>query len=556
MKQIRKIARGVAAIDENLLDECPASDKIWANHIGYTLSLTFVVLFGIVFYSMTYIDGAHVIFDAQSNSIKLDSHPFSYLDYLRYALIALIIALIIFLFDRAFYQSDWFLHATYGTESTILEKSKSIISKFLRISVRLVISLALAYALSIFLELKFYESELLTAMQKKHHQENIEHYDALKTYAKTLDAEESELKQEEARLVKQIQNMNNGIFSWSDDAIFQQLIKSHRILQSGLENNISSLNHRREQKLKNLEQEQDFLEDTLENHENKYNQFVFIHDEELDGNKVKINIEGETFETSGHEGNGTNTKLFSLKINEIHRKVKSIKKDLNKVNNKIKTINNEFDNDIATLKQSVLDDLSEFKKEKNDYKSKKKKNLDENKETIKRRLEATLDRIQIRLKYLQNNKNYDIKQHYQEVMQSPEFIPFRDGMMSRLITFKELSKDPIYGEEITFFSWIVKGFLIFLEIIPVISKMLFGPPTVYATKLQMRTKRITENLIINQGETLQDMQEQIDIEDKKRELIEARWQTRLKASFHHISDDDLNDMMKLSIDAHTSKNVA
>lgn len=219
MLKIDKVARRIAAIDENLLEECPQSDKIWVNHIGYALSLTFVVIFGIVFYSLTYLDGAQIVLDTQNNAVKFDTHPFSVIDYVKYALIAMVIALVVFLFDRAFYQSDWFVQTPYGVENTVWEKSINIISKFFRIAVRLTISVALAYALSIFLELKLYESELLDTMQKKHFNENKLHYESLKVYADRLNSEEIELKNEEERLLKQIQNISNGVISWSEDKV-------------------------------------------------------------------------------------------------------------------------------------------------------------------------------------------------------------------------------------------------------------------------------------------------------------------------------------------------
>ena len=104
MKIVQKFARQVAAIDESLLSECPQADKTWANHIGYALILTFVVVFGLVFYSLMTIDGAKVIFDMQTNAVKMESNSHNLWSYIRFGAVATVIALVIFLFDRTFYQ--------------------------------------------------------------------------------------------------------------------------------------------------------------------------------------------------------------------------------------------------------------------------------------------------------------------------------------------------------------------------------------------------------------------------------------------------------------------
>lgn len=555
MLNVKKFARRVAAVDENLLDECPESDKIWANHIGYALSLTFVVLFGVVFYSMTYIDGAQILFDPQSSSVKFESHPFSYVDYLKYALIAFIIALVIFLFDRAFYQSDWFLHAPYGEESTIWEKSKNIFSKFFRITVRLVISLSLAYALSIFLELKFYESELLSAMQKKHLNENKEHYDALTKYADTLDAEEEELKKEEIKLLEQIQNINSGVFSWAKDKVVNGFKSEKKEYAEKIKSNILVLEKELEQKIANLKLDRTPIEEQMKRLLSEYNEMGLLYQAEVGGVK-EIKIGDKMIKATGIQKEGKIAKMYKKRKEQLKKGIDIEEKKLYEVNSMIKTIRQKHDQQIQTLEKDMIQQIDSINKAEKEYKQKVEENFQANAESIKERLKNTLQRVQKRLEDLLLNKEQYVKKYYQEVMQSPEFIPFRDGMMSRFIAFKELSKDPVYGDEISFFSWIVKGFLIFLEVIPVISKMLFGPPTVYATKLQMRAKRVTENFLENKGATINNLQEEIEIEKKKRELIEARWQTRLKASSHHVRDDELDDMLKQSVNAYASQQIA
>src|SRR5437773_1324622 len=83
---IRRVLYHIAGVDGATLASCPASDKLWAAHLGLSLCLSFTVVLGITFHATGY-----VIADP---AMRL--------------LASSVVALTVFMFDRALYQSDWF----------------------------------------------------------------------------------------------------------------------------------------------------------------------------------------------------------------------------------------------------------------------------------------------------------------------------------------------------------------------------------------------------------------------------------------------------------------
>ena len=83
---IQRLLWHIAGVDRATLATCPVTDKVWAAHLGFSLVLSFTVVLGISFHATGY-----VIADPW---VRL--------------LAATVVALTVFMFDRALYQSDWF----------------------------------------------------------------------------------------------------------------------------------------------------------------------------------------------------------------------------------------------------------------------------------------------------------------------------------------------------------------------------------------------------------------------------------------------------------------
>ena len=88
---IRRALYQIAGIDRETLATCPATDKMWAAHLGLSLLLSFTVVLGITFHATGYV--------ITNLWLRLVS--------------ATVVALTVFMFDRALYQSDWFYQGIF-----------------------------------------------------------------------------------------------------------------------------------------------------------------------------------------------------------------------------------------------------------------------------------------------------------------------------------------------------------------------------------------------------------------------------------------------------------
>lgn len=139
---LQRLLYFIAGVDRELIARCPPTDRIWAMQIGFSLCLSFLVVFGVSYYALGYIVG---------------STP------LR-ASIAVVIALTVMMFDRALFQSDWFVQGAFWLDD---DQSKKVgeglrrsVWQFVRITARLAISLGLAWVIALFLELALFSDAI------------------------------------------------------------------------------------------------------------------------------------------------------------------------------------------------------------------------------------------------------------------------------------------------------------------------------------------------------------------------------------------------------------
>src|SRR5678816_4893001 len=136
----------IAGVDRDTLKTCPATDKLWAAHLGFALVLSFLVVLGISFHATGY-----MIADPRVRGA-----------------VSLVIALTVFMFDRALYQSDWFYQGFLWQSGPDGGASGGRSPRrFLRIAIRLAMSFGLAWVIALFLELAIF-SDNRRAKAKTH----------------------------------------------------------------------------------------------------------------------------------------------------------------------------------------------------------------------------------------------------------------------------------------------------------------------------------------------------------------------------------------------------
>jgi len=96
----------------------------------------------------------------------------------------------------------------------------------------------------------------------------------------------------------------------------------------------------------------------------------------------------------------------------------------------------------------------------------------------------------------------------QKALAASDFQKPKDDPLSRMTAYQELKSDPKDGETITLFSWMTKFLIIFLEIVPVVAKLFFSPPSVYAARVQAQVER--ERRRIEREHDLEEGQSQVE----------------------------------------------
>jgi uncharacterized protein YlxW (UPF0749 family) len=148
----------IAGVDYETLLKCPRTDRLWAAHLGFSLILSFLVVSAITYNATSYVVASPAM---------------------RVA-VSVIVALTVFMFDRALYQADWFLQPS-------LEHSEWNAARALRIALRLGISLCLSFALAMFLELAIFADTITEKLQEDFRRANAALFQKAKDFETSLE---------------------------------------------------------------------------------------------------------------------------------------------------------------------------------------------------------------------------------------------------------------------------------------------------------------------------------------------------------------------------------
>jgi hypothetical protein len=105
---------------------------------------------------------------------------------------------------------------------------------------------------------------------------------------------------------------------------------------------------------------------------------------------------------------------------------------------------------------------------------------------------ALVEAARAELKELEASRAVKVEAFRRNAVAASDFQKQKDDPLSRMTAYQELKSDPKDGATITLFSWMTRFLVIFLEIVPVVAKMFFSPPSVYAAKIQAQVERERE----------------------------------------------------------------
>lgn len=378
----------IAGVNYPVLLRCPTTDRIWAAQLGISLLLSFSVIGGIAYFSTGYV---------------MPDGP------LR-AVVALVVALTIFLFDRALFQSDWFRREGSGD-------FWDGVQRYWPIPIRLLISFSLAYVLATFLELAVFSDTISEKLREEYASANAE----LLAKVDELDAELQARIDDRQDLLRGLENSLAGALDpgGANDIAQQRLALEQRRLQ--LTEQIARLQE------------------------------------------------------------DANAELFGVKTQESQTGIAGAGPAYQFAMAQIETLRTQL--------SSVDDQLAAHEAR-----------LEEKRPAI----EAEVRELRDEVERLTVAKPIEVAALRAAIEASPEYSRLKDDPLARMAAFQRLKDDPVQGPTVKWFALLCLLFVGFLEVVPVLAKLLFSPNTAYGamirTEIESARLKATHSVAMEENE--------------------------------------------------------
>ena len=467
---IRNALYQIAGIDRETLARCPATDKLWAAHLGFSLLLSFTVVLGITFHATGYVI----------------ANP-----WLR-LLAAAVVALTVFMFDRALYQSDWFVQGVFRLPAGNGERGDPWAGtrRFFRIAIRLTISLGLAWVIAVFLELSVFSDTISEKTKRDHVEANRPVYAKIEQYEAQLAAEVGERRRNLAAL-EELQRrelaLERAAAPPADDRERQM---------GALNDEIGRL---------------DALEQELRGQLRQAEEKVVSYAQDMNAEELGQRINPAS---SGRAGAGPRYQ-FARRQKEVYEAQQTA------LRNELSQLRDRRAELTAQQQRLVADAQAQRERERAAA------------QTQRDALLARVEAARGELKELEAARPAKVEAFRREALAASDFQPQKDDPLSRMTAYQELKSDPKDGATITLFSWMTRFLVIFLEIVPVVAKMFFSPPSVYAAKIQAEVEREREAARLLSEAVRVDLEAEVEREREKARIAReaARAEREAKAEW-------------------------
>lgn len=426
----------IAGIDTHAMKQSTRVDQIWGVQLGISLLLTFIVVAAATYASVSYF---------------VPHYPIS-------AAMALVVATIVVLFDRALFQADWFemgvlTEISNESEAGVWRLVVRYLPRFFKICARLGISVLLAFTVSTMVEPAAFGGMIRDLLETENELANAEYHDQVGRL-------EADLTDRKGELETQIDMLSQRVSA-------EALIDGPRSIEVPAELNSQKLG---------IESEIDGLVQQIDRLEEENRQLKVDIACEMTGCKSE--------EYTGVPGcpPGSNCFQFQLRLQNNQDRLQSLNEDLSKANTGLDAVvgNIEAAKNDAVLSpdevQGIRDQIV----------------------TLSADLAAHNAERPLLIRSLENR-----------LVETGVFVPLRDDPIVRLAALDRLKADPENGATVAYLEWILKAFVAFLEIAPVVAKMFFSPPSAYAALVR-----------------LQILEKQVSARSKSRELVDREHRER------------------------------
>lgn len=450
------------------------------------LVLTFAIVVSITFYSLSYIGSYSAEYDAIEKSFRTVESNISILNYFLITTVSCIIALIITLFDRMLYQSDWFFQLPISKINTIgiYDIILFFIRKTSRVLIRIAISIAVAYSLSIFLELRVLESQIIKNNQNLYLLRNEKVF--------------SDIQAESARLSERIDGVSSEVASLRQKSIEESqrgaeidpgLALKLRALESELsgidsahDSNYVVLKARLDDELRPLLDRAAEIAPLLRQATANVSRYADFVNAEKEG----INPEGLPG-VSEQAGCEARCRYWEAKLEQARADEALLRSEIAENEKAIDAKKKAFATAVQLSDASSAKRKGTLQSQRDEILARVETESSGMEEQHRRRVHETTERLaakEAEFAALQGSFFTDLRTFEQRRQAAPDYVPFTDGPLERLTALFDLKNNGEHGPTITWFSWWVKGFVIFLEVAPVLSKMFFAPPSVYGFRIR------------------------------------------------------------------------
>ena len=418
---IQRLLWHIAGVDRATLATCPVTDKVWAAHLGFSLVLSFTVVLGISFHATGY-----VIADPW---VRL--------------LAATVVALTVFMFDRALYQSDWFYQGILqrGFDPAGPDDRPDRwrpLRRFFRITIRLTISFALAWIIAVFLELAIFSDTISEKVKRDHLAGNQPIFQKIEGYEAQLDRE---IEQRRQQLV-------------AAEALYRRELGTAQPPEAAPPAQLDEL----EQQIKGLDAQEQELRGELRQLQGKITGYA----EEMNAEEVGRKLNPSS---SGRAGTGPRY-TFAKQQRDVYTELRAERerelRELAARREELRSTQGRIAADAAARRNQAREAVA----------------------SQRGALETQVDVARRELATLEAARLAKVAEFRSQALAASDFQKLKDDPLSRMTAYQELKSDPKDGATITLFSWMTKFLVIFLEIVPVVAKMFFSPPSVYAARIQ------------------------------------------------------------------------
>jgi len=478
MTMIQRALCVVAGVDRNTLATCPATDKMWATQLGLSLLISFLVVLGISFHATGYM--------IENVWLRL--------------LTSAIVALTVFMFDRALYQSDWFSQASVQTSAADqngkAEATPPRFQRLLRVGIRLGISVVLAWIIAVFLELAIFSDTINEKIRRDYLTANQGVFEKIDRYEAQIDAGIAQRRAALAALEAQ----------YAAELAAPQAPPPSSMVEAAAD---------ADRQLKEIGQREQSLRAELREIETA----LVRHSEEMNAEELGLKLRADQ---SGRAGLGPRYR-FARQQRDIQQALRTTRESeltqLTAERDRMRAEQARLTGELSTRPDQAR--------------------LDARREGLRNQIEAA----KAELTALESTRAARITEFRTQIFASSEYRPQRNDPLSRMTAYQELKSDPRDGATITLFSWMTKAFVIFLEIAPVLAKMFFAPPSVYGARIQaqvaqgrLQAQREVERLELERQEVAR--QELVRQELARQELAQQEADLNVPLAMIEPEQDD------------------